>query len=103
MRCTWTGGLEAARQFLQKALTDLMEADIRPPKDAKTALQEWAQGQGKPLPAYETVETTGPAHDPRFVVAVTVQGIAPATGTGTSKRKAEQMAAETLLAKVTGQ
>ncbi|WP_404386201.1 ribonuclease III [Caenispirillum salinarum] len=97
------GGLEAARRFLLRALTDLMEADVRPPKDAKTALQEWAQGQGKPLPAYETVETTGPAHDPRFVVAVTVQGIAPATGTGTSKRKAEQMAAETLLAKVTGQ
>jgi ribonuclease-3 len=97
------GGLEAARRFLLGALTDLMEAEIRPPKDAKTALQEWAQGQGKPLPVYETVETTGPAHDPRFVVAVTVQGIEPTTGTGTSKRKAEQMAAETLLSKVTGQ
>lgn len=94
------GGLEVARSFLMRALTGLMEAEIKPPKDAKTALQEWAQGQGRPLPAYRTVDTTGPAHDPRFVVSVEVEGEEPATGTGASKRKAEQMAAETLLARV---
>lgn len=95
------GGLVAAHRFVTAAFTKLMEAEIRPPKDAKTALQEWAQGQGRPLPVYTIVESTGPAHDPRFVVSVAVQGEEPATGTGTSKRKAEQMAAETLLARVT--
>ncbi|MCA1941372.1 MAG: ribonuclease III [Caenispirillum bisanense] len=95
------GGIDAARRFVERRFTPLMEAELKPPKDAKTALQEWAQGQGKPLPVYRTVETVGPAHEPHFVVEVAVDGVAPATGTGTSKRKAEQMAAEALLDKVT--
>ena len=38
------GGLEAARGFIASHWDDVMRADLVPPKDAKTALQEWAQG-----------------------------------------------------------
>jgi ribonuclease-3 len=71
-----------------------------PPQDAKTRLQEWAQGAGRPLPVYITTGEKGPAHEPEFDVEVSVEGVAPATGRGGSKRVAEQAAAAALLAKV---
>ena len=91
------GGLEVAAAFVRRHWEPLMAEDLRPPQDAKTALQEWAQGAGLPLPVYRTVRTEGPPHEPLFAVEVQVQGQAPATGTGRSKRAAEQIAAETLL------
>ena len=91
------GGLEAARGFVRRAWAQAMDAQPAPPKDAKTALQEWAQGRGLPLPDYALASREGPPHAPVFVIAVTVAG---QTGTGTagSKRRAEQLAAEALLA-----
>ena len=91
------GGLDRARDFVRRAWAGAMEAQADPPKDAKTALQEWAQGRGLALPAYEVVERSGPAHAPAFVMTVTADG---RTGTGRagSKRAAEQLAAEDLLA-----
>lgn len=91
------GGLEVAADFVRRYWEPLMAEDLRPPQDAKTALQEWAQGAGLPLPVYRTVRTEGPPHEPLFAVEVQVQGQEPATGTGRSKRAAEQIAAETLL------
>ena len=43
-------------------------------RDAKTALQEWAQARGLPTPVYREVERTGPHHDPQFRVAVDAAG-----------------------------
>jgi ribonuclease-3 len=77
-----------------------MAEDLRPPQDAKTALQEWAQGAGLPLPVYRTVRTEGPPHEPLFVVEVEVAARPPAAATGRSKRAAEQAAAEMLLARL---
>ncbi len=77
-----------------------MSAAEHPPEDAKTRLQEWAQGEGRPLPRYETLRSEGPPHSPVFSVAVTVAGLKPATGTGPSKRAAEQAAAERLLKRI---
>jgi len=94
------GGLAAASGFVVPFWTPLMEADDTPPQDAKTALQEWAQGRGLPLPAYREVDRQGPDHAPRFTVEVVVEGEAPARGRGASKRLAEQAAAEDLLARV---
>ncbi len=96
------GGLEAARPFIERYWTPLMAEDSTPPRDAKTALQEWAQGEKLPLPDYRTVSVEGPSHEPVFTVAVSVEGMAPVEGRGRSKRAAEQAAAEILLARVTG-
>lgn len=96
------GGLEAARRFVEPLWRPLLESADRPPQDAKTALQEWAQARSRPLPAYEVVERSGPDHDPLFTVRVSVEDEAPETATGRSKRLAEQAAAERLLERLRG-
>jgi ribonuclease-3 len=91
-------GLEAVRKvFLplwREAFGDY-GADRR--RDAKTGLQEWAQGQGKPLPTYEITSRSGPDHAPTFVVTVTVEGYTPAQASGQSRQEAEKAAARLLL------
>ncbi|MEQ8333012.1 ribonuclease III [Nisaea sp.] len=96
------GGLEAARRFILKGWSPLVEAELRPPQDAKTTLQEWVQARKIPLPAYDTVSRDGPAHAPEFTITVTVQGYGSATGVGKSKRIAEQDAAGKMMAKLNG-
>ena len=94
------GGLDVARRFIASKWGDEIHADIIPPKDAKTALQEWAQGRGLALPAYRVVSETGPAHAPSFVMAVSIEGHAESIGEGRTKRIATQEAAAELLARV---
>lgn len=65
--------------------------------DPKSALQEWAQGQGLSLPIYVEVERTGPDHAPSFTSEVRIRGKSPARGQGASKRAAEQAAASAML------
>jgi ribonuclease III len=91
------GGLEAAERFIRRAWTGSVEREAAPPVEPKTALQEWAQGRGHPLPAYELIEQSGPAHDPLFKVRVAVEGVEDAFGSGTSKRAAEKEAARAML------
>lgn len=93
-------GLPAAVRFIYTQLTSLMSEAMHPPKDAKTALQEWAQGKGLPLPVYSVVETKGPDHAPMFSVQASVRGFPDTTGTGLSKRAAEQEAAARMLERV---
>jgi len=93
-------GFEVAAAFVRSRWIGLMEETAAPPKDAKTALQEWAQGRGKALPAYRVEGSEGPPHEPIFLVSVSVEGLAAATGRGPSKRVAEQAAAAALLKKV---
>lgn len=94
------GGFDAARRFIRQAWADQIDGSQAPPLDPKTALQEWAQGRGKPLPTYELTERTGPAHEPVFHVTVRVAGMEPESGSGSSKRAAEKMAASALLDRV---
>ena len=91
------GGLEAARPFLRRAFAPLLEGESRPHAPAKSRLQEWLQGRGLALPEYRTVSTSGPAHQPVFVVAVSAMG-REAEGVGDTRRAAEQAAAEAWLA-----
>ncbi|WP_135077850.1 ribonuclease III [Terasakiella sp. SH-1] len=91
------GGLGAAQDFITKFWAGLVEEDPTPPQDNKTALQEWAQSKGLPLPVYKTVSQTGPAHAPIFEIEVLVKNHTPQRASGPSKRKAEQAAAGTLL------
>lgn len=93
------GGIAPARNFVRLAWRTDMETQAAPPKDAKTALQEWAQARGLPLPAYLVAGREGPPHAPRFRIEVTVAG-QTGIGTGTAKRVAEQEAASDLLAKL---
>lgn len=92
-------GLEAARAFVRRAWDDTMVAQVAPPKDAKTGLQEWAMHRGLALPVYEVVSMEGPSHAPSFVISVAVSGRSAAATAG-SKRIAEQAAAAELLGKL---
>jgi ribonuclease-3 len=69
----------------------------QPPVDSKTALQEWAQARGLPVPAYEIIERTGPDHAPQFRIQVTVQGYPAIDTFGSSRRVAEKLAAQKML------
>lgn len=93
------GGLDVARTFVRRAWHDAMTGQAEPPKDAKTALQEWAQKRGLELPAYDVIGRSGPPHAPEFTVNVSV-GALIGTGTAGNKRAAEQLAAEALVAKL---
>jgi len=91
------GGLEAARQFIVRRWDGLLNKVATMPVEPKTALQEWAQGHGKPLPVYTVVRSTGSAHAPEFEVQVEVNGLEPVVAGGPSKRAAEKAAATILL------
>jgi ribonuclease-3 len=92
------GGLAAARAvFLDLWAETFASLGDATPRDPKTALQEWAQGLGRPLPAYAIVARSGPDHRPNFTVSVTVEGLEPATGEGPSRQEAEKAAATALL------
>ena len=93
------GGLDAARRFVRRSWEAAMIAQADPPKDAKTALQEWAQRRGLDLPAYRVVSRDGPPHAPMFVIAVDV-GEQSGQGAAGTKRVAEQTAARDLLGKL---
>ncbi|OIN08714.1 ribonuclease III [Oceanisphaera psychrotolerans] len=75
--------------------------DIQPgidQKDPKTRLQELLQGKRKPLPTYTVVDVIGEAHNQKFTVHCQIDGVPqPVVGIGTSRRKAEQSAAEHAL------
>ena len=90
-------GYGAARDVVARAWGERMLAPRRPLQDAKTALQEWAQARGRPTPLYREIARSGPDHSPRFVIGVEVDGFAVAEGEGSSKRTAEQAAAEAFM------
>jgi ribonuclease III len=91
------GGYDAAQRLVENSFKDLLNAPRRPLRDPKSALQEWAQGQGLPPPTYTVVGQTGPDHAPNFRVMVKVRGKESDFGLGSSKRIAEQAAARSLL------
>lgn len=91
------GGIEAARRFVERGWGERLTDFSAPPRDPKTALQEWAQARGLKLPLYKLVKMTGPPHRRRFTVSVSVEGLAEAKAIGASKRVAEAAAAAAAL------
>jgi len=71
-----------------------VEADAR---DAKTALQEWAQARGLPPPAYLEIRREGPPHAPVFTIEARLENGEAERATAPAKRRAEQAAAKALL------
>jgi ribonuclease-3 len=76
-----------------------VEADAR---DAKTALQEWAQARGMPPPVYRQIARSGPDHAPVFTMRAELANGVQAEARAPSKRSAEQKAAAALLERVDG-
>lgn len=96
----WDGGLHPALDVVERLWRELIESDRTAPKDAKTALQEWAQGVGLAPPVYREVARSGPPHAPTFTVEVVIAGSPPVMASGASKRAAERGAAEAMLARL---
>lgn len=91
------GGYEAARTIIRKFWYVFIGDESIPLRDAKSALQEWAQGRGLDLPDYIELSREGPDHAPHFTTRVEVRNVKPAQGEGDSKREAEQSAATAML------
>lgn len=91
------GGLEAARTFVTHRWQPLVAAVQSPPRDAKMALQEWAQGRGLERPTYRVVATSGPPHAMTFTVEVDLADQETASAAGSTKRAAERAAAGLML------
>jgi ribonuclease-3 len=91
------GGYPAAAGLIDRFWGERMRTPMRPLRDSKTVLQEWAQARGLPTPVYREIGRTGPHHDPEFRVAVDLPNREPAEGIGRSKRAAEQAAAAAML------
>lgn len=96
------GGFENARKLIVRLWGERIRSVEADARDAKTALQEWAQARGQTPPAYREVSRQGPDHAPVFTVEVTLQSGEKASADATSKRAAEQAAAKTLLSELTG-
>lgn len=96
------GGIEAARAFIAANWQSRLDAAGTPPKDPKSALQEWAMARGLALPTYQEVGRDGPPHAPVFTIEVAVDGHPPAQAEGGSKRVAEREAADRLLKALQG-
>jgi len=94
------GGFEVARGFILKHWEAMARSMGAPPKDAKTSLQEWAQGRGGKLPVYTVIEVSGSSHAPEFTIEAAVEGGGRAIAKATAKRQAEQLAAKALLQKL---
>lgn len=90
-------GPEEARRFILRHWAHLFQAQTDAPVDPKTALQEWAQARGRPLPVYETVAQDGPDHAPRFTVRVTLDDGRCAEAVASSKRAGERESARLLM------
>lgn len=86
------GGMEPAKKYVNTFLmTDIENKQLF--YDAKTTLQEMVQKNGTGTVTYELIEEKGPDHNKTFITSVMVNGVLLATGEGTSKKNAEQMAA----------
>jgi ribonuclease-3 len=90
-------GYEPARAVVNREWEPHLDVLEQAAPDAKSALQEWAQGKQLPLPRYVEIAREGPDHAPRFTAEVQVEGVGPERGEGASKREAEQAAALAML------
>lgn len=97
------GGFDAARNVCERLYASLLAdlPDAESLKDPKTRLQETLQADGRPLPRYEILSESGPPHARRFAVRCLLTDNESYTESeGTSRRSAEQRAAELMIAKI---
>jgi len=93
-------GFVAAQAMILKHWARHIENAETDARDAKTALQEWAQSRGMEPPQYLESGRAGPDHAPVFTIVASLQSGETATATASSKRQAQQAAATMLLAQL---
>lgn len=93
------GGMKPAREFIFKNLKEAIEYVVENKKfvDPKTQLQELTQSIFKTTPVYSIISESGPAHQKEYVSAALIDGKEIGRGSGTSKQRAEEEAAEVAL------
>ncbi|WP_170476888.1 ribonuclease III [Ruegeria arenilitoris] len=94
-------GFEASRDVILRLWGDRIRNVESDARDAKTALQEWAQARGQNPPSYVEISRSGPDHSPLFTIAARLQDGTEAQATAGSKRLAEQAAAKAMLTTLT--
>jgi ribonuclease III len=94
------GGYKAANEMILRLWGDRVAQVQSDARDAKTALQEWAQGRKQSPPAYVELSRSGPDHAPVFTIAARLENGDEAQATAGSKRQAEQAAAAAMLKKL---
>ncbi len=94
------GGFDAARELVLNLWGARIGAAEENARDAKSALQEWAQGRGYPPPEYVETSRSGADHAPMFCIEVSVQSGQSASAEAASKKLAQQYAAHELLARL---
>ncbi len=90
-------GFDAARRLVRESFATRLDQVRAALRDPKSMLQEWAQGRGLATPVYRLDGQTGPDHAPRFLISAVIDGFEAAQGEGSSKRHAEQAAAEAFI------
>lgn len=94
-------GFDAARAVILRLWGNRITSVAEDARDAKTALQEWAQARGLEPPRYNEVSRTGPDHAPLFRVEARLSTGETAEAEAKVKRQAEQAAARALLDRLT--
>ncbi|WP_306152236.1 ribonuclease III [Roseovarius sp. MMSF_3281] len=95
-------GFEAAKALVLRLWGDRISSVKDDARDAKSALQEWAQARGLQPPEYLEKARSGPDHAPQFTIEARLSSGEAAEAKAGSKRQAEQAAAKALLARVEG-
>ena len=98
--CFLDGGMEAAKQFVERFVLTRVPVSRLNNADYKTALQELVQQKRNQSSAYTLVEETGPDHDKQFTIELAINGQVVGIGHGTSKKRAEQDAARVAIEKL---
>ena len=99
-------GQAATEEILERLFASRLEALAEidgPPKSAKSRLQEWSQRHRALKPVYRLLRTSGPPHEQEFQVAVTLSGQRLATGSGSSRQRAEEQAAAAALDQISAE
>ncbi len=91
------GGFEVAERTVLSLWKDYLKFDLEEAKDPKNELQKLMLSQGRSLPSYELLDSSGPPHEPEFTIAVSLPSGEQATSVGKTKKEAERKAASKLL------
>lgn len=94
-------GMEAARAFILRHWEDRFSATVADIRHPKSALQEWAAAHNRKVPEYELVDKSGPHHDLKFTVRLSVRNVGEVKATASAIQAAETEAAKKFLEKFT--